>query len=93
MDWNLIISTVLAILGAFLAYQNAMAGRLRTEEAKNRALELKSISDGIKRIHNRIDDVEETQKEISNKLNDGENGIFVRLATIETTLKLGEKDA
>jgi CYTH domain-containing protein len=86
MDWNLIIQIVIAVLGAFLAYQNAMAGRLRTEEAKNRALELKNINEGIKRIHFRIDDVEKSNEKMVDLLNNGKDGVFVRLATIETIL-------
>lgn len=98
MDWGVISTIILGILGVIgsiigfvLAKQNKDANRIQSLEASNRTLELKNISRSIERVHSRIDDVEETQKEISNKLNDGENGIFVRLAKLET--RLNEDDS
>lgn len=93
MDWGVVSTIILgligivgSIIGFVLTKQSKDANRIQKLEAENRTLELKNISKSIERVHSRIDDVEETQKEISNKLNDGENGIFVRLAKLETRL-------
>lgn len=98
MDWGVISTIILGVLGIIgsiigfvLTKQNSDKNKIAKLEAENRTLELKNINDGIKRVHKRIDDVEDTQKEIKHSLNDGENGIFVRLAKIET--KLNEDDS
>lgn len=88
MDWGLISTILIFVVGSFLSYKSATEARLRRAEAENRLLELKGIHDSIKRIHHRIDDVEKSNEDVLKQLTDPDRGLFVRIAKIETHLKL-----
>ena len=88
--WNIITTVVLTLLSIFLAYQSRQNSLLKKAESENRTLELNAIKqevkslkealqEGFKRIHNRIDQVEDSNEAILSKLVDGDTGVFVRL--------------
>ena len=88
MDWGLITTILIFIVGGLLTFKSTTEARLRRAEAENRLLELKGIHDSIKRIHHRIDDVEKSNEDVLKQLTDPNVGLFVRIAKIETHLQL-----
>lgn len=87
MDWGVISTIFIFVFGII----QTLLTLLRRAEEKARNLELKAINDGIKRIHVRIDEVERIQDTILSKLNNENNGIFIRLVKLETKLNELEK--
>ena len=96
MDWGLVATILIAIVGGIVSFFAWIFARQAKDESTIKQLEtekvmheLKDINIGIKRIHTRIDEVEETQSDVDKLLHDGEKGIFIRLNTLEH--KIGVK--